>query len=35
MKKCLEFRVEGSMQNTGWKTKKDMVRECRSGYDRT
>ena len=22
-------------QKTGWKTRKDMVRECRSGYGRT
>ena len=23
---------ESRRQKTGWKTKKDMVRECRSGY---
>ena len=29
VKTCMEFRVEGR------KTKKDKVRECRSGYGRT
>ena len=33
VKKCMEYRV--GRQKTGWKTKKDMVRECRSGYGRT
>ena len=31
MKKCMEL---SSRQKTGWKTKKDMVRECRSGHGR-
>ena len=35
VKKCMEYRVEGRRQKTGWKTKKDMVRECRSRYGRT
>ena len=33
VKKCMEFRVEGR-RPTSWKTKKDMVRECRSGHGR-
>ena len=33
VKKCMEYRVE--TQKTGWKTKKDTVIECRSGYGRT
>ena len=33
MKKDDEDWVKKCM--TGWKTKKDMVRECRSGYGRT
>ena len=28
--KCMEFKLK-----TDWKTKKDMVRWCRSGYGRT
>ena len=33
VKKCLVYRVED--RRPDWKTKKDMVRECRSGYGRT
>ena len=29
VKKCMELK------KTGWKTKKDMARECGSGYGRT
>ena len=33
VKKCMEYRVEG--RRPFGRPKKDMVRECRSGYDRT
>ena len=32
--KCMEF-IELKAEDRGWKTKKDMIRECRSGYGRT